>query len=124
MRILTTDIYEGAYLLSKGAELKNIWRDDGNKKRSVIFEFNGVRLELLRENYLLGKANANVLRLKQNLNILKDQLFKLIREIEIENRKREGDRKSPQFCKAKQTGGLRKEIENEVHRIPVTRVEK
>ncbi len=103
MRILTTDIYEGAYLLSKGAELKNIWRDDGNRKRSVIFEFTGSHVKILRENYILGKANANVLQLKEKVNILKDQLFKLIREYEIENRK-----------------GVR----NEVHRVPVSGTEK
>jgi hypothetical protein len=79
MRILTTDIYEGSYLLSKGMKLEKLWLKGNDPKRSVIFEFAGPDAELLRNDYLKGDASANVLKLKQALTELKDRMFTLIR---------------------------------------------
>lgn len=104
MRILTTDIYEGAYLLSEGMELKNIWEDKTKRKRSVVFEFNGNNIEVLKSAYLRGRARANVLKFKNSVNELKDIMFNLIRDNEL--RLKKGER------------------ENEVHRIPVARAQK
>lgn len=80
MRILTTDIYEGAYLLSQKAVLDNIWLDQRKPNRSVIFEFKGENVLVLRKKYQKGEANVNVLRLKTSLNEIKDRMFSLLRE--------------------------------------------
>ena len=79
MRLLTTDLFEGAYLLSQGMELNDIWTDT-NGKRSVIFEFSGSNIEVLKSKYRQGEAQANVLTFKRSLNELKDRMFCLLRE--------------------------------------------
>ncbi|MFC1643469.1 hypothetical protein ACFL1F_00100 [Chlamydiota bacterium] len=82
MRLLTTDLFEGAYLLSQGMELNDIWTDT-NGKRSVIFEFSGSNIEVLKNKYCQGEAQANVLTFKRSLNELKDRMFCLLREHRI-----------------------------------------
>lgn len=79
MRLLTRDLYEGAYLLSQGMELKEIWADGNNGKRSVVFEFVGDTVEVLRKDYQLGHAEVNILKLKSSLNELKDRMFSILR---------------------------------------------
>lgn len=82
MRLLTTDIYEGAYLLSQGMQLEKLWQNghvNGGSKRTVVFEFTGPQVELLRKDYQRGRASANVTKLKQSLTELKDRMFNLIR---------------------------------------------
>ena len=79
MRLLTTDLFEGAYLLTQGMELRDIWTDT-NGKRSVIFEFSGNNIEVLKDEYRQGEAQANVLTFKRSLNELKDRMFCLLRE--------------------------------------------
>lgn len=94
MRILTTDIYEGAYLLSQGALLDNIWLDQSKPNRSVIFEFLGEDVLMLRKKYQKGQASANVLRLKTSLTEIKDRMFSLLREEKMRGEKHEVYRKS------------------------------
>jgi hypothetical protein len=87
MSLLTTDIYEGAYLLSRGLKLDKLWiRKNsslrGNARRSVVFEFAGIDADILRKDYRNGYASANVTKLKQALNELKDRMFDLMRSQE------------------------------------------
>lgn len=100
MRLLTTDIYEGAYFMSQGMHLEQLWLNgkNGNSgKRNVVFEFGGSQVELLRKDYQKGKAEANVVKLKQSLNLLKDRMFNLMRtevpEFNGVKRRREYDTK-------------------------------
>ena len=79
MRLLTTDLYEGAWLLSQGVELVSLWMDQ-NHKRSIIFEFSGAEVEHLKQAYQRGQAKANVIQLKQSINVLKDRMFEKLRE--------------------------------------------
>lgn len=79
MRFLTNDLYEGAWLLSRGMELADLWIDR-DARRTIVFEFHGEEIEHLKEDYKRGKAEANVLLLKRSMNELKDRMFALIRE--------------------------------------------
>lgn len=79
MRLLTTDIWEGAYLWSQGMTPERIWIDDQSLRHQVVFEFVGDKTELLSKDYQRGNACANVVRLKNALNELKDRMFNLIR---------------------------------------------
>ncbi len=90
MHILTTDIYEGAYLLSQGMQLEKLWLNGKNGKRSVVFEFIGPQVELLRKDYQKGRASANVTKLKQSITELKDRMFSLLRTAETERRENHG----------------------------------
>jgi hypothetical protein len=94
LRLLTTDIYEGAYLLSKGIELSNIWEDYSRKKKTVVFEFKGDDIGLLRKTYLRGQAKANVLRLKNSINELKDVMFNLLREKNLREKELRGEKEN------------------------------
>ncbi len=85
MRLLTTDLYEGAWLLSQGMKLADLWNDN-DSKRSIVFEFHGDRVEILTDEYKKGKAQANVIQLKRALNELKDRMFFLMRSKQIEKR--------------------------------------
>lgn len=107
MRLLTTDLFEGAYLMSCGMELRDIWTDDGDYKRSVVFEFGGDDIELLKDEYRKGVASANVLEFKRSLNELKDRMFTILRDKRI-------TRESPQFCTAKLIGGTKGD-RDEIH---------
>lgn len=89
MRILTTDIYEGAYLLSQGMALSNIWEDASKKKRSVVFEFEGDNIGVLRKNYLRGQASANIFKFKNSITEIKDVMFNLLRTQELRGEKRD-----------------------------------
>ena len=91
MRLLTTDLFEGAYLLSQGMELNDIWTDEGVSRRGlVVFEFNGDNIELLKDNYRKGRASANVTAFKRSLNELKDRMFGMLREKRIERQNQGG----------------------------------
>jgi len=90
MRILTTDIYEGAYLLSQGMKIEKLWLKSersgdpatgGNRsnKRSVVFEFTGENADLLRSHYEKGLAQTNVHKLKQAITEIKDCMFNMLR---------------------------------------------
>jgi len=79
MRLLTIDLYEGAWLLSKGMELANLWMEP-NGRKTVVFEFEGESIEGLKEEYKRGKAQANVYRLKVAMSELRDRMYALLRE--------------------------------------------
>ncbi len=83
MRLSTTDLYEGAYLLSRGIKLEKIWQDNERRKRAVVFEFEGECLCELREKYIQGRARANIFKFKNSITELKDVMFNLLREKEL-----------------------------------------
>lgn len=68
-------------------QLEKLWLNGKNGKRSVVFEFMGTQLDLLRKDYQKGRAEANVTKLKQSLTELKDRMFCLLRAEETERRK-------------------------------------
>lgn len=79
MKLLTNDLYEGAWLLSKGMTLANLWTEP-NGRRSVVFEFAGESIEGLKEEYKRGKASANVYQLKAAMSELRDRMYALLRD--------------------------------------------
>jgi len=84
--ISISDLYEGAYLLCRGFQLKRITVIGNNGKKLCSFAFGeGARQAV--EEYRQGRATANVALLKFTMNNLKDEMFKKIREIENKERK-------------------------------------
>lgn len=90
MRLLTNDLYEGAWLLSQGIPLEKVWHA-GNPstgsglsgRKTVVFEFVGEKAKELLEEYRKGKALGNVVRFKEAQERMKDRMFSFIRESEI-----------------------------------------
>ncbi|MBI1883134.1 MAG: hypothetical protein HYS08_02880 [Chlamydiae bacterium] len=90
MKILTTDLYEGAWFLTQGMELEDLIPHP-QKKKSVVFVFIGDRLEGLKEEYRRGIASGNVVKYRQAIDGLKDRMFDLLRQRELnEWRQRQG----------------------------------
>lgn len=76
----TTDIFKGAFLLSKGGDLSGIsfngrQLSDGRRLRIATFAISGEDLHQLEQDYMTGKALVNPLILRQSLNHLRDLLF-------------------------------------------------
>lgn len=81
------DLYEGAYLLCRGFQLKDLTVIGSNGKSIVIFVIAGDNVVETANEYRSGRATANVAMLKFTMEKLKDQMFSKIREIEKRNRR-------------------------------------
>jgi len=84
--ISISDLYEGAYLLCRGFQMKRITVVGTNGKKLCSFTFGeGARPAV--EEYRQGRATANVALLKFTMNNLKDEMFRKIRELENKERR-------------------------------------
>ena len=72
-KIKTSDLFCAAYLLTRGARLTKVLRDYESKGR-YAFEFQDPHILGFTNDYVAGKAQANVLELKSSLKHLKDLL--------------------------------------------------
>ena len=90
--ISISDLYEGAYLLCRGFQMKRITVVGSNGRKLCSFTF-GEGAHQAVEEYRQGRATANVALLKFTMNNLKDEMFRKIRE--IENKERETCSVSP-----------------------------
>jgi len=74
------DLYEGAYLLCMGFQLKKLKITNPGGKRKAVFLIAGDGIEEKAESYRTGQAVVNVAMLKFTLEKLKDAMFAKIRE--------------------------------------------
>ena len=81
------DLYEGAYLLCRGFELKDLTVIGSNGKTIVSFIIVDDDVAATAQEYRSGRATANVALLKFTMEKLKDQMFIKIREREKRNRR-------------------------------------
>ncbi len=72
----TTDIFKGAFLLSKGGDLSGITFND---RQIASFAISGNGIHQLDRDYMTGKALVNPVILRESLNHLRDLLFELKR---------------------------------------------
>lgn len=100
MRLLTNDLYEGAWLLSQGMELSDLWLDRSGKK-VVVFEFTGEDILALQNRYREGRAEVNVVKLKSSLREMKDRMFWLLKTKELQQTQR--SRQGGQYAGATQS---------------------
>ncbi|MCP5006126.1 MAG: hypothetical protein GY941_19630 [Planctomycetes bacterium] len=83
----TTDIFRGAFYLSKGGRLSEAYLSGGGRQ-VVAFRITGENLPELDEAYRTGKATVNPLELRESLNHLRDILFRTKRDSERNNNNR------------------------------------
>jgi len=86
--IKVQDLYEGAYLLCRGFQLKDLTVIGSNGRPIVTFIIVGDNVLTTAEEYRSGRATAIVALLKFTMEKLKDQMFSKIRELEQEKRNR------------------------------------
>ena len=72
----TTDIFVGAFILSRGGALRGIRIKDA-ARGIAAFEMSGEGLALLDREYRSGQALVNPVDLRESLNMLRDMLFDL-----------------------------------------------
>ena len=80
MELTVKDLYEGAYLICMGFQLKKLTIVDAHRKRKAVFVITGDGIEEKAESYRMGQATVNVAMLKFTLEKLKDAMFAKIRE--------------------------------------------
>ena len=78
MTIKTTDLWQSAFLLTRGGELRGVTKG-GNGSRQVTFIFCGPEVRELAREFRSGQANCNVTRLRASMIHLKEVMFSQIR---------------------------------------------
>lgn len=86
----TTDIFRGAFFLSKGGRLSDVHLSEDHRQ-IVSFRIVGENLSELDEAYRSGRATVDPLQLRESLNHLRDVLFKTKRDNERNNKERKDD---------------------------------
>ncbi len=96
MGLKTKDLFLSAYLLSSDVSLEDIAIEDSDR---VVFSFLDTGgLDELNREYREGKAVCNVVRFRESLQYLKDEMFTLLRKEERRYAHRQrGDRRD-QAC--------------------------
>ena len=81
-QIQVQDLFEGAFLLCRGFEIKNLTVKNQNGRKIAFFYFEGENIKSTQAEYRQGQATCNIAFLKFTLDNLKDQMFKKFRELE------------------------------------------
>jgi hypothetical protein len=81
--IITNDLFLAAFLVSVGCTLDRI---EKNERRRVSFVFVGERCRELREAYRAGPVHLDMRSFRENLNVLRDRLGRLVSEHTPEER--------------------------------------
>ncbi len=82
VQIQVQDLFEGAFLLCRGFEIKNLTVKNQNGRKVAFFCFEGENIKSTQNEYREGQATCNIAFLKFTLDNLKDQMFKKFRELE------------------------------------------
>lgn len=85
--VKTLDIYQGAYILTKGGALDHLELSEIRGRRAVTFVFAGVGVDELSREFVSGQAMANVSVFRGSLDHLKDMMFAALRNRENEKEK-------------------------------------
>lgn len=77
MKIITKDLFEASYLLAMGMSLTHVFGEN----KTVLFQFEGKEeLEVLKSKYDKGRAEVNIRRFRNSMNVVRDKLFITLEE--------------------------------------------
>lgn len=82
-RIKTKDIWQSAFLLSKGVHLQDLRININGYRKEVTFIFSGENINRLRREFASGQAVCRVGILKASMMHLKDEMFRIIRTTSV-----------------------------------------
>jgi hypothetical protein len=91
VRLETTDLFRGAYLLASGGILSEVRVRTGGR-RIATFLITGHDLDRLDSDYRCGRALVNPVQLRESLNHLRDVMFSKLREGRERNDRQGKDR--------------------------------
>lgn len=78
MEIKTRDIWQSAYILSKGAQLEEIRPSDDNRLVTFVFKQTPEVYKFKRE-FISGQGECNVSQLRASMIHLKQEVFEIIK---------------------------------------------
>ncbi len=80
MEIKTRDIWQSAYILSKGGSLEDVRLQD-NSNRLVTFVFKqSPEVSQFKREFISGQGECNVSQLRASMIHLKQKVFEIIRK--------------------------------------------
>jgi len=79
MRVLTTDVFCGAYLLTRGGRLVDLLVDRTAERETGTFVFEGEDLLRHQEDYSRGDATAKVKAIRDAVTSLRTRLARALR---------------------------------------------
>lgn len=79
MKVVTKDLYEGAYLLARGGRVEKIEVDRSRARPSVFFILAGEEVLAWEREFRSGQAMVEVRLFKASMMFLKDQMFSKLR---------------------------------------------
>jgi len=79
MKIKTKDLWQSAFMLSRGGRLQALRIKDDGQRREVVFVLCGENIIHLKQEFQSGQATCRVNLLKASMMHLKDEMFKAIR---------------------------------------------
>jgi len=85
VKVVTNDLYCGAYLLSKGGLLSEVKMNHNCGRQSCLFVFTGPQVLDLHQEFLSGTAVVNLKDFKAAMIHIKDQMFSCKRQDEKED---------------------------------------
>ena len=103
VRLETTDLFRGAFLLASGGDLLEV-RVRNNGRRIATFLITGADLDRLDNDYRSGRALVNPVQLRESLNHLRDVMFDKLRESDPASHKRYAGQDQP-APRLRQAGG-------------------
>ncbi|GEM_PF-2678772 len=74
----TRDIWQSAFLLTRGNNLEDI-ETNSNGKKEAIFILSGYHVQEDMQEFRTGQAMCNVASLKASMTHLKEEMYKVIR---------------------------------------------
>jgi hypothetical protein len=79
MRVLTTDVFAGAWVMSRGARLVDLLVDRTGARDTGTFVLEGPTALVDLETYSRGEAVANVKAIRDGVTILRTRLARALR---------------------------------------------
>lgn len=79
MRVLITDVFCGAYLLTQGARIVDLLVDQSGRRKSGTFVLEGEDLLEHQEDYFRGRAHAKVKDIRDGVTELRGRLARALR---------------------------------------------
>ena len=80
MRVLTNDVFAGAYLISRGARVADLLVDRTGARETGTFVLEGPTALEDHETYSRGEAIANVKIIREGVTYLRGRLARALRQ--------------------------------------------
>ncbi len=79
MKIKTKDLWQSAFMLSRGIRLEDVSLNAGGRKREVYFILDGEEVDELSQEFKTGQALCRVTALRGSMAHLKEEIHKTIK---------------------------------------------